>query len=210
MTYLLSATDFLLSLVIQYKYLFLFPVVVAEGPLVTMASGFLVSIGLMDPLIALPIIIAGDVTGDLIYYSIGRFGERLAFTRWVIKKFRFESIKEKIIRSFESHSGKLLLFGKLTHALGAVFLIGAGYSRMNIYRFAWYAILGTFIKSSILLYVGYLAGTAYKQYEQAFEYWALIITLASILVITIFVYFSHYIFDHLSGIGLENNRENDK
>ncbi len=209
MNYLSLPTDFFISLVFQYRYLLLFPITIVEGPLVTMASGFLVSLSIMNPIVALPIIIAGDVTGDILYYCLGRFGEKWSLTRAAIRRFKLESIKERINHSFESHGGKILLFGKLTHAIGIVFLIGAGYSRMNLSRFISYNLVGTFIKSSILLYVGYLAGSAYKYYEKYFEYGALFISILSIIIIALFLYFSHYIFNCTAGIELEKKPKND-
>lgn len=191
---LTSISTFLVFLVIKYRYFFLYPVAIVEGPLITMVSGFLVSIGAMNPLIVLPIIVAGDVSGDVIYYFIGRFGERWALSRAIIKYCGFETKKDKIIGLFENHGGKFLLFGKLTHALGAVFLIGAGYSRMDLRRFILYNLVGTIIKSSILLSAGYLAGSAYGEYVKKFENGAFYITIISLAIIVLSLFLSRFLF----------------
>lgn len=175
-------SPFLFNLVLHYKYLFLFPITAIEGPLITMAAGFLVTLGVINPFIALPIIVAGDVTSDVFYYFVGRYGERWRLTRWIIRRFTFETHKEKIGPAFEKHGGKILLFGKLTHAFGAVFLIGAGYFDMNLPLFIWYNTIGTIIKSSILMYVGYLAGSAYVSYSRSFEFWSILITIGILIV----------------------------
>lgn len=189
MNILATISHFLFSLIFQYRYFFLFPVTVVEGPLITMASGFMVSLGLMNPFIALPIIVLGDVTSDLIYYAVGRYGDRWKWTRAIIRYFHFDQYKERATRAFEKHGGKVLLLGKFTHAFGAVFLIGAGYSEMDVVSFTWYSLLGTAIKSGILMYVGYLAGSAYALYASKFEYWSVVVSLGvvALTVCSLFV-----------------------
>lgn len=197
---LASISTFFVFLVIKYRYFFLYPVTIVEGPLVTFVSGFLVSTGAMNPLIAFPIIVAGDLSGDAIYYFLGRFGGRRAFSRAIIKYCGFETMKSKIEKLFESHGGKFLLFGKLTHALGAVFLIGAGYSRMDFRRFILYNLIGTIIKSSLLLYAGYLAGSAYGEYAKKFEYGAFYVTIISLAIIILSFLVSRYFFYRVTKI----------
>lgn len=187
-----NISGILFAFFLQYKYWVLFPITVVEGPLITLASGFLVSIGQLNPFIALPIIVVGDVTGDVIYYYIGRIGEKWRFTRWVISFLHFEEKKEKIASSFKDHGGKILLFGKLTHGLGSVFLIGAGYAGMDVWSFILYNLIGTIIKSSILMYVGYLAGDAYGKYARYFESGALWFAGISVAIIIIGFLVQHF------------------
>lgn len=178
-------SQFLISLILEYRYVVLFPIMIIEGPIVTVASGFLISINFMNTFIAMPIIVAGDLAGDIIYYCIGRFGERWRLAQWVIKRLKFGSMKDKIVKSYKKHGGKLLLFGKLTHAVGSFFLMGAGYAGMGFFDFVWYNFIGTVIKSGILLYVGYWAGNTYMLYARYFEYGALIVAGASLVIIYI-------------------------
>jgi membrane protein DedA with SNARE-associated domain len=195
-----SISQHLLSLVFQYKYFFLYPITVVEGPLVTMAAGFMISLKVMNFAIALPIIVVGDVSGDVLYYFVGRFGERWSFTRFMIKKVGLEKQKEKMVQIFHQKGGRILIFGKITHALGALFLIGAGYSKMNLLKFIWCNTLGTIVKSSLLLYLGYVAGSAYSTYAKYFEYGAILITAFALLALFVFSYFSGHVFDKTIGI----------
>lgn len=72
----------LFDLLIQYRYIVIFPIVVIEGPVITMISGFLVSLGYMNFWIAYSILVVGDVTGDVLYYAIGRWGRESFMNRW--------------------------------------------------------------------------------------------------------------------------------
>ena len=72
-----------LALLIQYKYLILFPIIVIEGPFATIVSGFLVSLGIFNVFIAYPIIILGDLASDSIFYFVGRFGSK-SINKWML------------------------------------------------------------------------------------------------------------------------------
>jgi membrane protein DedA with SNARE-associated domain len=54
---------------LYYKYFVLFPIMVVEGPIITIIAGFLVSLGHLNGLAAYAVLVAGDVTGDSIYSS---------------------------------------------------------------------------------------------------------------------------------------------
>jgi membrane protein DedA with SNARE-associated domain len=185
MTPLAFISKYSLGLVVRYKYAFLVPVTVVEGPLITLAAGFLVYKHVLNPFIALPLIIVADVVGDLLYYAVGRYGKNWRITKAFMKRLRFEEHQEKVEASFHRHGGKLLLAGKLTHTFGIVFLVGAGYFKMDIVRFTWYNLLGTILKSSCLLYAGYLAGSAYAQYAHSFASGAMIFSVAVLLLILV-------------------------
>lgn len=180
----------ILAGVFAYRYALLYILTLVEGPLATLAAGFLISLKLMDWRIAFPIVIAGDVSGDIVIYYIGRFSDRWRLTRAFTKWFRLEPRKEEITRSFASRGGRFLIFGKLTHAVGIVFLLGAGYARMNLLRFIWYSILGTAIKSGALLYMGYIAGTAYGRFYNYLEYGSLVLAVVLIAFVFVFYYVS--------------------
>src|SRR5450755_4508342 len=64
----------IVSLLTHYKYLLLFPLAIVEGPILAVIAGFLCVNGFLNPLLVLPIIVLGDITGDSICYSLGRWG----------------------------------------------------------------------------------------------------------------------------------------
>src|ERR1700681_1928234 len=66
--------DHIVYLLTEYKYLILFPLAIVEGPIIAVIAGFLCTAGFLNPLLVFPIIVLGDITGDSICYSIGRWG----------------------------------------------------------------------------------------------------------------------------------------
>ena len=46
-----------------YKYWLIFPIMVLEGPIITVISGFLVSLGTLNAFVAYPLLFFGDLLG---------------------------------------------------------------------------------------------------------------------------------------------------
>lgn len=157
---------------IDYKYILLFPIAVIEGPIITVLAGFLISMSNLNFFIAYPVIVIGDLTGDCLYYAIGRFGKETFIKRWG----KYIGINQERVLSMENHfnghSGKTLLTGKLTHGLGAFFLVAAGIAKMPFGKYFWYNLLATLPKSLILLIIGYYFGFSITKINNALDFLA--------------------------------------
>jgi membrane protein DedA with SNARE-associated domain len=176
----------IINLLVVYKYLFLFPITVFEGPIVTIIAGFLSSIGIFNFFLAYIVIVVGDLVGDCFYYSIGRFGRKGFLERWGhyigITPERISNLESH----FDKHSGKTLIIGKLT-AVGAILLVAAGVAKMPLGKFIWYNFLPTVPKSFILLLIGYYFGQAYLTWDKYLKYTAL--STIGLLILVVAVYF---------------------
>jgi len=143
-----------------YKYLALFPLAVAEGPIITVIAGFFVSLGYLNFWLAYIIIIIGDLAGDALHYSAGRFGGREFIDRWG----RFIGINKEKLKAIEAQfakrGNKLLFAGKMMQGVGGIFLIAAGVIKMPFIKFITANTLATFIKSFLLLLIGFYFGHA--------------------------------------------------
>ena len=58
----------LFVLLTQHRYILLFPITVAEGPIITVIAGYLSHLGFFDWFVTYIIVVTGDLTGDIIYY----------------------------------------------------------------------------------------------------------------------------------------------
>ncbi len=147
---------------IQYRYLLLFPIVVAEGPIVTVIAGFLVSLGYLDFPLTYTVAVMADLLGDSLYYFIGRLGAKRVADGWgQVLGISWDQI-EKLKRHFERHVGKTLLLGKLTQGAGGLILVAAGAAEVPYPAFLWFNLLATLPKSLVLLLVGFYFGHAYR------------------------------------------------
>jgi len=178
--------DKIASLLLAWRYGILFPLCVVEGPITTVIAGFFVSLGYFNFFLVYLIVVAGDIVGDLFYYSIGYWG-----VRRFAGKGKFFGIKAERVYKFEKrfneNPGRIMLFGKWTQSIGAITLVAAGVSRVPIKTFLKFALIGTFPKSLLLLIIGYYFGQAYRQINNYFFYSALSMFAAFALIAIIYI-----------------------
>ncbi len=169
---------------LQYRYVILFPLVIVEGPIITILAGFLASLGSLNLLICYPLIVIGDVVGDVIMYAQGRWGGKPAVEKWG----HLFGIKPEIVGQLEEHfkknPGKTLIWGKISHFLGGPVLIAAGMARMPLPEFIRFNLLGTLPKSLVLLLIGFYFGQAYAKFDRflTFAGWAAGILVALYII----------------------------
>jgi membrane protein DedA with SNARE-associated domain len=176
----------IILLLTAHKYLFLFPVAVVEGPIITVIAGFLSSLGLLNIFIAYAIVVAGDIVGDIMHYAFGYYGGQRFVKRWG----RFLGITservEQLEKHFEKHTGKTLIIGKLAQVVGAVVLVAAGIARVPFRKFIWYNFIATLPKSLILLLIGYYSGESYVKISSYLDYTAIGTVVAAVIFIVIY------------------------
>jgi membrane-associated protein len=147
-----------LSWLMAYKYWALFPIAVIEGPIITVAAGFLVALGIFNPFIAYVVIVIGDTVGDALHYAVGYFGGKSFIDRW--GKYLGVSL-ETIVpleKSFADKGHSFFFWGKALHGIGGALLIAAGLIRYPFGKFLISNVLGTLVKSALLLIIGFYFG----------------------------------------------------
>ncbi|OHB24892.1 MAG: hypothetical protein A2542_00640 [Parcubacteria group bacterium RIFOXYD2_FULL_52_8] len=170
----MPSLDTITILLQEYGYFFLFPVAVAEGPIVTVIAAFLASLELFHVAIVYVVVVAADLFGDVIFYVIGRWGGNLP---WMARLGLHTARAEQLTKHYETHGGKILVMGKLTHAAGFAVLLAAGAAKMSIGKFLWYNTLATLPKSLAFVLLGYFFGHAYNQVDTYLEKGSLVIFL---------------------------------
>ncbi len=168
-----------------YGYAILLPLMIIEGPIVTLIGAFLASIGMLNVWVVLVLSIAGDIIGDVVLYGIGyrwgmRFvtavGKYIGMTHLLI--FRLEKF-------FEKHGGKTIFMVKATTGLCWAAFVTAGVVKMPAWRFVWFSFLGGIAWSSALVVLGYFFGYMYVQIEQYITYAGWVMLGIALLIITI-------------------------
>jgi membrane protein DedA with SNARE-associated domain len=176
-----------LQWLMTYGYIIYFPLTLIEGPIVTVIAGFLVSLGYLNFAIIYLLAIGGDLTGDMLYYAIGRWGGKR-----IMRRGRFLHIKadqlERIHKYFQEHAGRALLFGKWTHSAGGVILVSAGMGRLPVKTFLFYNFIGTVPKSLAFLLIGYYFGRAYREIDRYFDYTAVALFIIMVLAAAAYIF----------------------
>lgn len=178
-----------ITLIDQYKYAILFPLIAVEGPITMVIAGFLASAGFLNVFLVYLIAVSGDLAGDCLYYAVGRYGGRELIKRWG----RFLRIKPEKIEEVEQHfdrrGGKTLVWGKLTQAVGSIILIAAGISKMPVKDFIWYNFIATLPKALVLVLLGFYFGQAYTSINSFFKLFGVISLGLTIILIVYFFYY---------------------
>jgi membrane protein DedA with SNARE-associated domain len=150
----------------HYGYWAMLPLMIIEGPVVTIISALLASLGAFFWPIVLIFSIAGDMIGDLIFYWLGlKFG--MGFVNSVGK---YIGITEKLVlrmeKYFQNHGGKTIFLVKSTTGLCWATFVAAGIVKMDLKKFVKYSFLGGVVWSSFLVAMGYFYGYLWKSIKQ--------------------------------------------
>jgi membrane protein DedA with SNARE-associated domain len=169
---------------VQYKYVVLFPIMIVEGPIITVIAGFLSSLGYLNLFVAYSVVVMGDVVGDSLYYLAGRWGRMYLFRQWGRSIGITMERMIQLQQFFTKHTMKTLIVGKLSHAIGAPVLVAAGMAHIPYWKFLGINFLATLPKSLLLLLIGFYFGQGYAKIDTYLDYTALgTVVLAMLLLL---------------------------
>jgi membrane protein DedA with SNARE-associated domain len=152
-----------------WAYLLLALLVLVEGPAFTLLAGVAASTGQLSVPLVFLAAASGNLAGDALWYSLGRFGkiEWIAhYGRWL--GVRPEQVKrlERVIRQ---HAVRLLISAKLTLGLIIPTLISAGLTRVEWRRWFPYLVVAECVWTGTLVTLGFFFGGALRQLEQGVQ-----------------------------------------
>ncbi|MEI6479079.1 MAG: VTT domain-containing protein [bacterium] len=182
-------------LILKYRYLILFPILVIEGPIATLISGFLSTpdLHIFNIFFLYFFVIFADICGDNMYYWIGRLtGKKVLekFKIWRKKEIDYElALKDY----FDKKGGVTIVLGKISHGLGWPSMVAAGGAKMSYPRFNLYCTLTSIFKSAVLLLIGYYYGKAYMSMVEYIGGLGALISTFLIFIIILF-FFKKYSF----------------
>lgn len=154
--------EHLLSFISSYGAWFLLPMMIVEGPVVTIIASFLASLGVLNIVLVYFLALLGNIIGDIIYYSIGKFG-RATF----IKKYgKYIGLHEKNIEYIENHYKnhllKTILLAKATEVLVVPTIIASGIAKVKIKKFIPIITAIEAVKVFIIVLIGFYFGKFYQ------------------------------------------------
>ena len=154
--------DAVMQLISAYGLWLLLPFSVAEGPIITVIAAYLAQQGLMPVVGVYLVCVLGDLVGDALWYSLGRFAPDVLSPRWQERFGITQARKIALEDHFASRGGRTLLFGKWTHSAGLPIMVASGLAKMPFGPYMWYNLLGTLPKTLVFVLVGYFLGAAYS------------------------------------------------
>lgn len=176
----------MIALLLTYKYIILVPLAIVEGPIITVVCGFLVTLGVFNPILVYVVMVLGDIVGDGIIYYVGYSGKRF------LKFFKITDEKlEKAKIYFRDNHHKAIMMSKFIHGLGIVGLIAAGASHVPYKKYFKTCGLISVIQSLFFMIMGVLFGHAYVVIGKYLNYYAALVSVV-VLVILLFIVIKKY------------------
>ncbi len=173
--------------VVAYRYAILFFGAIFEGPVLMVASGFMVHLGLLDFWPAYLTLLTGDLIADFFWYGLGYFGAKKLIWKYghiiSLDRDRVEILEKK----FHTHKNKILFISKMTMGFGfaLVTLISAGMAKVPIKNYALFNLLGGFVWTGLLMSLGYVLGGAYVYVNEGFH---IMFILAAVVIIAFLLF----------------------
>jgi membrane protein DedA with SNARE-associated domain len=165
----------------SWTYLLLAVLVAFEGPFATLLGASAASAGLMNPWLVFLAAAMGNLTADLLWYTVGflgriewlfHFGKRLGLRRGLLEKLRTD---------MHEHAVKVLFLAKLTVTFVIPSLVTAGLLRLPLKRWFPPFVAAETIWTGSLVLIGFYTVEAIKHVERGVEYVILFFTVLLVL-----------------------------
>jgi len=153
-----------------------------QGPLVTLLGAAAASAGLLRPSLVFIASVAGHLTADIVWYSLGHAGKIEWFSRLLPGHRKHTG---KLQWAMHCNARKILLMAKLSSGLAVPALIAAGLTRVPWRRWFPIVLVGELLWTSILMLTGYYATEAIIRRAN----WGMLALVVGLLVIFLFMLF---------------------
>ncbi|MEM7824742.1 MAG: DedA family protein [Candidatus Aenigmatarchaeota archaeon] len=179
------------SFISQIGYIGVFFLMVLESALIPIPSevimpfsGFLVSTGEINLLYVLIAGVIGNLVGSVITYYLGLSIGRTFVLRYGKYLLIDENHLELAESWFRKFGDKIILVSRNLPAVRTYISLPAGISKMNVFKFAIYTLIGSVPWNFALLYSGVLLG---KNWETVLRYTTILdgIVIAIIIILVI-------------------------
>jgi membrane protein DedA with SNARE-associated domain len=154
----------LVSLLSTHPYLLLFPLILVEGPLATVCAGFLISVGVMSWPLAYLLAVTADLTGDSLYYVMGRSGRHPRVHRHLARLGLTGRRLARLEGALRNDLPRTLMGAKIADIAAIPALVAAGLAKVHYGRFLAWASVATLPKTAFLMILGFVFGAQVGPY----------------------------------------------
>lgn len=170
-----------------WNYVFLAVLVTIEGPIVTLVGAAAAAAGILRPGLVFAAAMVGNITADLLWYTLGYFGRLEWITRyggWFgVRQTHIDALRVGVTR----HVRRILLIAKLTLSFVIPALVAAGLARVPWRR--WFPVL--FIAETfwtgLLVILGVYATESIQQIEHSLHQFAIVSSVVILLILAILI-----------------------
>ncbi|HEX8974503.1 MAG TPA: DedA family protein [Patescibacteria group bacterium] len=159
-------------------YALMFALMIFEGELILTGAGMLVRLHAFDPIDAYLFALAGVLTGDIIWYSVGSYlRSHHSHNRYLT--YAISKVK-KLLPGVEKNPWHVIFISKFIYGLNHSTILVLGYLKIEFKHFLRVQFLTSFIWSLIFITIGYVFGEAALAYTHRFD--RLIVLLVLFLI----------------------------
>lgn len=148
----------ILQFISTYGYWIAIPIMIVEGPIITIVMGFLSSFGLFNILLVIMLATVSDLISDTIYYWSGYHGGPKVLEKLKITQVHGNEELQKLKLRFEQHPGKIFFGAKVLTGIAHATFVLAGVTRINYGKILKFSIPGGIAWSSGLAILGFYFG----------------------------------------------------
>lgn len=148
----------ILEFISSYGYWIAVPLMILEGPLITIVMGFLASFGVVSLPVIIALSVVSDLISDTIYYWSGYHGGPKVLARFKVRDLESNSNLQRLKEKFETHPGKIFFAVKVLTGVAHTTFVLAGVTRINYLRMLKFTIPGGIVWSASLAMLGYYFG----------------------------------------------------
>jgi len=170
----------------------IFPPIPSE--LIMPFGGFLAAEGRMN---MITLIIAGTIAsflGTLPFYFLGYYGDKLVVDKflkgWGKYLFITEDEVDKGIAFFKKYGKGATFFGRLVPIVRSVISFPAGLTKMSIYEFSIFSLLGTALWTTLLCVAGYILGDNWREVASVIDKYQHLVIIVGIFMVVLFILYT--------------------
>lgn len=171
-------------------------VIPVPSEVVLIPAGYLAYKGHMSIALLIVIGTAGSLAGSLANYYISRHLGRVVVDSLIARYGNYILVKfhhlQKSERYFETNGEITIFIARLLPGVRHLISIPAGLSRMNVWRFSVYTIIGAGLWNLVLIIMGYFFGANEALIRQNLKLAAAATAAFIVLVVAVYVYFKVY------------------
>jgi len=155
--------------------------VAVEGPVAILLFSAASSAGILNPVLVFAAAAAGNLSADLLWYSIGYFSKM----DWIFRHLKWfrdrRGAVEQIQGKLHENAAKILFLAKITSGLVIPSLIITGMARIPMRKWFPFVVLGETVVTGTLVALGYFASYNILKIQTGLQYVFLALTFLFIL-----------------------------
>lgn len=183
----------IITLILSYKYLIVFPLAIVEGPFLAVLLGYLIHGGYLNVYITFILLLIADIGPDIFYYRLGRYGnKKLLENKYFSNSEKANNNLKVLEHMWLNHTKKTMFFGKLAYGIAVPIIISAGVAKLPFKKFILTSLPVGIFEVGLLLFIGYHIGTSYEVAIQYIKYPVIILALLLVAVLILYILFSKY------------------